>query len=158
MTRGRDAAVRKTGMEIMTTMDRHQIRSHENPGLQKTYLVIGDADNGNSIGINPDIILCEIHAVLLEVLAAIAELLPLLLPLANGFVQSARKVGIFTFVGMDRLLRAFEFNRDTFQILTLDKGTLGGIRIDAKTILLVFLAGLVNMGFLRLLRLELFLD
>src|SRR6266576_2645714 len=106
-------------------------------GFAKTYLVIRDADNGNGIGINPDIILCEIHALLLEVLAAIAELLPLLLPLGNGFMQSARKVGIFTFVGMYRLLCTFEFDRDTFEILTLDKGTLGGIRIDTKTILLV---------------------
>jgi len=73
-------------------------------------------------------------------------------------MQSARKVGIFTFVGMDRLLRTFEFDRDTLEILTLDKGTLGGIRIDTKTILLIFVAGLVNMGLLRLLRLELFLD
>ena len=59
---------------------------------------------------------------------------------------------------MDRLLCTFEFNRNTFQILTLDKGTLGGVCIDTETILLVFLAGLVNMSLLRLLRLELLLD
>ena len=127
-------------------------------GCGKTYLVIGDADNGNGIGINPDIILSEIHALLLEVLAAVAELPPLLLPLAHRLVQGAREIGVFTFVRMDRLLSTFQFYRNTLEVLALDKGTLGRVSIDAQTVLLVFLAGLVYMGLLRLLRLELLLD
>ncbi len=126
--------------------------------VTRTYLVVGDTDNRNSVGINPDIIFCEVHAILLEVLAAVAKLLPFLLPLGNGFLQCARKVGVFTFVGMDRLLCTFEFDGNALQILALDKGTLCSVSIDAKTILLVFLAGLVYMGLLGLLRLELFLN
>lgn len=130
----------------------------ENTGYPKTYLVIGNTDNRNGIRINPDIILCEIHALVLEVLTAVAELLPLLLPLGDGIVQSTRKVGVFTLVGMDCLLCAFEFGRDALEILALDKGTLGRVGVDAETILLIFLAGLVNVSFLGLLRLELLLD
>jgi len=130
----------------------------ESTGYPKTYLVIGNADNRNGIRINPDIILCEIHALVLEVLTAVAELPPLLLPLGDGIVQSACKVGIFTLVGMDCLLCAFEFGRDALEILALDKGTLGRVSVDAETILLVFLAGLVDVGFLGLFRLELLLD
>jgi hypothetical protein len=59
---------------------------------------------------------------------------------------------------VDGLLGAFELYSDALEILTLDKGTLGGISIYAKTILLVFLASLANVIFLRLLRLELFLN
>ena len=59
---------------------------------------------------------------------------------------------------MDGLLGAFKFYSDALEILTLDKGTLGGISIYAKTILLVFLASLADMIFLRLLRFKLFLD
>jgi len=129
-----------------------------NTEYPKTYLVIGNTDNGNGIRINPDIILCEIHALFLKVLTAVAELLPLLLPLGDGIVQSTRKVGILTLIGMDCLLCTFEFGRDAFEILALDKGTLGCVSVDAETILLVFLAGLVDVSFLGLLRLELLLD
>jgi hypothetical protein len=142
----------------MITEDHHMMSGRENAGYPKTYLVIGNTDNRNGIRINPDIILCEIHALVLEVLTAVAKLPPLLLPLGDGVVQSARKVGIFTLVGMDCLLCAFEFGRDTLKVLALDKGTLGGVGVDAETILLVFLAGLVDVSFLGLLRLELLLD
>jgi hypothetical protein len=134
------------------------VSGRENPGYRKTYLVIGNTDNRNGIRIDPHVILCEIHAVFLEVLTAVTELLPLLLPLGDGIVQSARKVGIFTLVGMDRLLCAFEFSRDALEILALDEGTLGRVSVDAETILLVLLAGLVDVSFLCLLRLELLLD
>jgi hypothetical protein len=125
---------------------------------KRTYLVIGNTDGRNSIGINPDVVLGEIHALVLKILTAVAELSPLLLPLGDGILQSTRKVGIFTFVGMDGLLCAFEFDRDALEILALDKGTLSSISVDAETILLVFLAGLVNMGLLDLLRFELLFD
>lgn len=134
------------------------MNAHKNAGYRKTYLVIRNTDSRNGIGINPDIILCEIHALILKVLTAVAELLPLLLPLGDGIVQSTRKVGVFTLVGMDRLLCTFEFDRDALEILALDKGTLGSVSVDAETILLVFLAGLVDMSLLCLLRLELLLD
>lgn len=91
-------------------------------------------------------------------MATVTELLPLLFPLGDGILEGAGKVCIFTFVGMDGLLSTFEFDGDAFEILALDKGTLGGVSVDAKTILLVFLAGLVDVGFLRLLRFELFLN
>jgi hypothetical protein len=134
------------------------MNAHENAGYRKTYLVIRNTDGRNGIGINPDIILREIHALILKVLTAVAELLPLLLPLGDGIVQSTRKVGVFTLVGMDRLLCTFEFGRDALEILALDKGTLSSVSVDAETILFVFLAGLVDMSLLCLLRLELLLD
>ncbi len=59
---------------------------------------------------------------------------------------------------MDRLLRTFEFDGNALEILALDEGALGGVGVDAETILLVFLASLVDVAFLRLLCLELFLD
>jgi hypothetical protein len=142
----------------MFTEDHHVMSCRENTGYSKTYLVIGNTDNRNGIRINPDIILCEIHALVLKVLATVAELLPLLLPLGEGIVQGTRKVGIFTLIGMDCLLCTFEFGSDAFEILALDKGTLGRVCVDAKTILLVFLAGLVDVSFLSLFRLELLLD
>jgi hypothetical protein len=39
----------------------------ENSGYPKTYLVIGNTDNRNGIRINPHVILCETHALVLEV-------------------------------------------------------------------------------------------
>jgi hypothetical protein len=134
------------------------MNAHANAGHRKTYLVIRNTDSRNGIGINPDIILREFHALILKVLTAVAELPPLLLPLGDGILQGTRKVGVFTLVGMDRLLCTFEFDGDALEILSLDKGTLGSVSIDAETILLVFLAGLVNVSLLRLLRLELLLD
>jgi hypothetical protein len=126
--------------------------------MRRTYLVVRDTDDGNGICVDPDIILGEFHALLLEVLAAVAELFPILFPLGDGIAQGARKVGIFAFIGMDCLLCTFEFDGDALEVLALDKGTLGCVSIDAKAILLVSLAGLVDMDLLGLLRLELLLD
>ena len=59
---------------------------------------------------------------------------------------------------MDRLLGTFEFDGNALEILALDEGALRSVGINAETILLVFLASLVDVSFLRLLCLELFLD
>jgi hypothetical protein len=59
---------------------------------------------------------------------------------------------------VDRLLRSFEFDGNALEILALHEGALGSVGVNAETILLVFLASLVDVAFLRLLCLELFLD
>jgi hypothetical protein len=59
---------------------------------------------------------------------------------------------------MDCLLCTLEFGRDALEVFALDKGTLCSVSVDTETILFIFLAGLVDMGFLGLLRLEVFLD
>jgi len=41
------------------------------------------------------------------------------------------KAGIFTLVGMNQLLCTFEFDGDVLEVLALDKGTLGGVSLDA---------------------------
>jgi hypothetical protein len=108
--------------------------------------------------IDPDVVLSEIHAIVFEVLATVAELPPILLPLGDGFLRGARKVGVFTFLRVDGLRRKFEFDRSAFEVLALDKSALGGVSVDTETILFVFLAGLVDMCLLRLLRFKPFLD
>ena len=83
---------------------------------------------------------------------------PVVLPLVDRFLQGACKVGVFTFVRLDRLLRTFKFDSNALEILALDKGTLGSVSVDTEAILLVFFASLVDMRLLRLLRLKLLLD
>lgn len=59
---------------------------------------------------------------------------------------------------MDRLLGTFEFDGDALEVFALDEGALRSIGVNAETILFVLLAGLVDVAFLRLLCLKLFLD
>ena len=59
---------------------------------------------------------------------------------------------------MNRLLRTFEFDGDTLEVLALDEGTLGSVGVNADTILLIFFPSLVDVALLRLLCFELFLD
>ena len=59
---------------------------------------------------------------------------------------------------MDGLLRTFEFDGNALEILALDEGALRSVGVNAETILLVFLAGLVDVALLRLFCFELFLD
>lgn len=123
-----------------------------------THLVIRHANDGDGIGVGPDIVFCELHALLLEILAAIAELFPLLLPFGDGILERTCKVGEFAFVGVDCLLRTFKFKGDALEVLALDEGALGSVGVNAETILLVFLPSLVDVAFLCLFCFELFLD
>jgi hypothetical protein len=95
-------------MEINIITEDHDQANH----MMHTYLVIGHANDGNGIGIDPNIILGKFHTFLLKILAAIAKLLPFLFPFCNGILQSPRKVGVFTLVSVYRLLRTFKLDRD----------------------------------------------
>jgi hypothetical protein len=59
---------------------------------------------------------------------------------------------------VDRLLRTFEFDGDTLEVLALDEGALGSVGVNAETILLIFFSSLVDVALLCLLCFELFLD
>ena len=91
-------------------------------------------------------------------MAAITERLPTLLPLLQSVLERTCKVRVVPLVRLDRLLRAFELERDALQVFALNKRALGRIRVDAQTVLLVLVTCLCNMLLLRLLILELLLD
>jgi hypothetical protein len=51
---------------------------------QGIHLVIRNANDGDGVGVRPDVVFCEFHTLLLEILAAVAELFPFLLPFGDG--------------------------------------------------------------------------
>jgi hypothetical protein len=125
---------------------------------QQAYLIIRDTDGRDGVGESPEIILQKVHTVVFEVLAAIAERLPVDFPLACRISKSTCKVGEITLIRLDGALCSLEFELDLFELLALKECRLRRIGIDPLTVVFVLFPCLVDVLFLGLLRLPVLLD
>ena len=59
---------------------------------QETYRVISYTDRRDGVGIVPKVVFHEVHTFLFQVLTAITERFPILLPFHDGLVQGLGKI------------------------------------------------------------------
>lgn len=122
------------------------------------HLIVGHADSRYSIRVRPEVVLDELEPIVLEVLAAVAERLPVDLPLADRVRERARKVRKVALVRLHGLLGALELEGHLLELLALHERRLRGERVDPHAVRLVLLARLLDVRLLRLLRLEVLFD
>ena len=123
-----------------------------------THLVVGDAHGRDCISIRPHVVLHKLHAFLLEILATIAECLPVLFPFLHRLLQHTRELGIIILICLYCLLSPLQLKINLFKVLALHECALGSVRIDTDTVGLVLFASLGSMLFACLLYAKLFFD
>lgn len=91
-------------------------------------------------------------------MAAITEVLPVLLPLHCRVLKNANEFLEILLIRADGLLRTLKFRVYLLELLTLRDGRLSSERIDTQAVLLVLLPSFSDMRLLLLLHLEFPLD
>jgi hypothetical protein len=125
---------------------------------RRAHVIIGNTDSRHSVRKCPEVVLEEIHSVVFEILTAIAERLPVDLPLTDGVAERPSEVSEVALVRLHGLLRALELELNLLKLLALQECGLGRVRVDALAVGFVLLARLVHIGLLGLLRLPVLLD
>jgi len=81
-----------------------------------------------------------------------------LLPLLHSVPEGPGEVCEIFFIGLNSLLGALELGVNAIEVFTLHQGALGSVGIDPHAVGLILLPSLVDVGFLGIFGLELFLD
>ena len=121
--------------------------------VEMTYLVFVHTDGRDRVCIRPHVVLEEFDTILLDILASITKVLPLLIPSGDCLCKGEGKVLVIPLVGFYCPLSTLKLDGNFVELASLDERLLGSEGVDAMAILFVTVFSLCNVALVHLFRL-----